>query len=366
MAPKRKSGNPKTRAAKRGRQGATATRSQPEAAASRKVPHPVEEAAAASTEVPGVSDDLLSAIVKKVTEAVSKNLAPQNTQPAQAEAIPHVAEPESGLSTADEVATKVVDLTVAEAQQAITGIETLIQPQQAQPTQLFCSSALAVDARVSDKVRAKIWANEYVNFDQLLPSPVVDQGYRLAVSNNQGDTPAISLEPISQVKKITQIDTWVKCFHIFVAVYTTKFPVEAPVLMKYGEIIQDLAARGFNWKYYDENFRFLRQSQHMSLPWSSIHSELWLRSQSHGNLGRRQPPSEASRPNPSFTRVPNGYCFRFQRGQPCQNAKCSFKHTCYKCEGEHRASNCNFRGSQKQFARQASASQQKTSNTSQK
>ena len=31
------------------------------------------------------------------------------------------------------------------------------------------------------------------------------------------------------------------------------------MLMKYCEIIRDLAARGCNWRYYDENYRDLRQ-----------------------------------------------------------------------------------------------------------
>ena len=42
-------------------------------------------------------------------------------------------------------------------------------------------------------------------------------------------------------------------------VYTRRYPVEAPLLIKYGEIIRDLAARGYNWRYYDVNFRNLRQ-----------------------------------------------------------------------------------------------------------
>ena len=49
--------------------------------------------------------------------------------------------------------------------------------------------------------------------------------------------------------------------------------------MKYGEVVQDLAARGHNWKFYDENFRFLRQSQPAAFPWINIHWELWMRSQ---------------------------------------------------------------------------------------
>ena len=49
--------------------------------------------------------------------------------------------------------------------------------------------------------------------------------------------------------------------------------------MKYGQTIRDLAARGQNWRFYDENFRFLRGTQASLVPWRSIHGELWLRSQ---------------------------------------------------------------------------------------
>ena len=51
--------------------------------------------------------------------------------------------------------------------------------------------------------------------------------------------------------------------------------------MKYGELIQDLAGRGHNWRFYDENFRFLRQAHGPALPWDRIHGELWLKVSSH-------------------------------------------------------------------------------------
>ena len=49
--------------------------------------------------------------------------------------------------------------------------------------------------------------------------------------------------------------------------------------MKYGQTIRDLAARGQNWRFYDENFRFLRGTQASLVPLGSIHGELWLCSQ---------------------------------------------------------------------------------------
>jgi hypothetical protein len=54
------------------------------------------------------------------------------------------------------------------------------------------------------------------------------------------------------------IDAWTSAFQIFVGVYTSKFPQEAPDLMKYAEVVRDLAARGANWRLvYDTQFRSL-------------------------------------------------------------------------------------------------------------
>ena len=49
--------------------------------------------------------------------------------------------------------------------------------------------------------------------------------------------------------------------------------------MKYGEVVQNLAGRGGNWKFYKENFRFLRQAQHASFPCGVIHWELQMQAQ---------------------------------------------------------------------------------------
>ena len=35
-------------------------------------------------------------------------------------------------------------------------------------------------------------------------------------------------------------------FRIFVTVYNRKYPADAPALMKYGDVIQDLASRSHN------------------------------------------------------------------------------------------------------------------------
>ena len=106
--------------------------------------------------------------------------------------------------------------------------------------------------------------------------------------------PSLCLEPVPKPKTITTIEAWSSCVLIFVRAYTSKYPAEAPALMKYGEIIQDLAARGHSWSYYDQNDRFLRQRQASAFPWGVLCGELWLRAQFP--LTRKPQPEHAAKP----------------------------------------------------------------------
>lgn len=110
--------------------------------------------------------------------------------------------------------------------------------------------------------------------------------------------------------------------------------------MKYCEPIQDLAGRGHNWKFYDENFHFLRQTHHSALPWDRIHNELWLKSH-QVNLPKSLQPLSTGRLSGKADTTPKGYCFRFHKGRKCALG-CGYKHLCYKCEGSHPVSNVIF------------------------
>ena len=176
-----------------------------------------------------------------------------------------------------------------------------------------------------------------MDFGALLVNPTAPPRYRVSLDSSEAQ---LTLEPADKVRKITTIDSWLTAFHIFVGVYTSQHSSEAPNLMKYGSLIRDLAARGQNWRFYDENFRFMRQSHVHSLPWGSIHSELWLRSHVQGTQSKFQtqfPPRKSERP---FS-IPTGYCVKFHRGIPCSG--CRYKHLCFKCSGDHPFSNCTFR-----------------------
>ena len=147
--------------------------------------------------------------------------------------------------------------------------------------------------------------------------------------------PSLYLEPIVKPRKIVTIETWLSCFHIFIAIYTRRHP-QAPALMKCCEVIQDLAASGFNWCFYDENFCLLNQAQPSSFRWCNIHWELWMRAQ-HSTASKPQTLPGCLRSHEQG--IPKGFCVKFHRGVQCVPG-CAFKHLCYKFEGPQKASQC--------------------------
>ena len=171
--------------------------------------------------------------------------------------------------------------------------------------------------RVTEKIRAKIWNQEYVA--SLLVNPIGQSRLQLTVSNAEsGQLPSLCLEPAEKPRKITSIKSYLSAFHVFVGIYTMKYPTESPALMKYGSLIRDWAARGHNWRFYNENFCFIRQSHVSSLPWGTIHSELWLLSHSSTltskSLGSGVSPGPHTKAD---CPIPYGFCFKFHRGLVC-------------------------------------------------
>lgn len=200
-----------------------------------------------------LSDAALQQIVSAVSQAVltSLNATNSTTQPTtstEARELPVMA---------PGIVTPLADATtqghVASALQHVSG-ERFVQVSQPSLSGMshFNSVSVAIDALVSPKLKAKIWDNEFFYFGLLLSPHSSDTRYQLSVSSQTGSTvPTLSLEPTQKTKPIATIEAWTSAFQVFVGVYTGKFPTEAPALMKYGEVVRDLAARGGDWRFYD-------------------------------------------------------------------------------------------------------------------
>ena len=318
-----------------------------------------------------LSPEFIETLITKVADEVSRRLSPAENPPSRPPTAPSNLQEvpvnstgglpptapsnlqevpvnstggQSSQVRADLIASRVVQGSLATVSNAVTGlVPSTPEGPPPLPGQCFQSVGLPVDARVSEKLREKIWTDEFIDFGSLLANPVLANRFQLTVHNAEnGPLPSLCIEPISKSKKITSIESWLSSFHIFVGVYTKQFPHEAPALMKYCETIQDLAGRGHNWKYYDENFRFLRQAHRSALPWDRIHDELWLKSHLV-TPPRSLQPAFTGRLTGKVDTTPKGYCFRFHKGRKCPPG-CAYKHLCYKCEGSHPVSKCNFRG----------------------
>ena len=210
------------------------------------------------------------------------------------------------------------------------------------PATDFCSVAISLAARVSSKIKAKIWAQEYIDFGSLLSLSPSSNSYSLSLkANNEisSVTPKLFLEPNEKPRRIFHISQWLTAFNTFVSVYTERFPQKAPQLMKYCETVRDISAKGGDWRYYDEQFRFLRQSDPNLFPWDQIHWELWFqtmftsRNKSHSSSSDREKPPNRFRPQ-----FPKGTCWAFHAGKTCTG--CKFEHICFKCGSRHPASQC--------------------------
>ena len=237
-----------------------------------------------------LSPQFIETLITRVADEVSRRLSPAEKPaslppnlPSALQEVPvHTANGQSSPPTeaADVIANSVVQGSLANVSTTLTGL--VPSTSGGSPPvlgQFFLSLGLPVDARVTDKLWGKIWKDDFIDFGSLLVNPVLANRFQLTVQNAEsGPLPSLCIEPIAKTKKVESIESWLSSFHIFVGIYTKRFPHEAPALMKYCKTIQDLAGKGHNWKFYDENFRFLRQTHHSALLWDRIHDELWLKS----------------------------------------------------------------------------------------
>jgi len=297
---------------------------------------PANPAPAEDQLAPGLTDDVIAQVTQRVTEQVRRELGQMMNFPVpeasrQSPPVVPAVQPSQTITVSPVSSADVTEVPIHSP-----GLPTT-HGTEGELRNPFVSNSLAIDSRVSDKLKQKIWNHEYIDFGALLANPTAPTRYRVALDNDEAQ---LTLEAADKIRKISSIETWLTAFHIFVGVYTLRYSSEAPSLMKYGSLIRDLAARGQNWRFYDENFRFMRQTHVHSLPWGSIHSELWLRSHVQASKSNYvgQPPS---RKNDRSFSIPTGYCVKFHRGVHCSG--CRFKHLCFKCAGNHPVSNCTFR-----------------------
>ena len=283
--------------------------------------------------ITALSASISSAVKQAVVEALAESTQPNSGQSTPA--------PIAEQSVADAVGASLASITQGTQQSSVNDV-TVTDPGQGSqaPKQNFSSVAVSLSSRVSPKIKAKIWSNEYINFGTLLSLSPNNQKYSITVASSDRETsrPHLTLEPSQPAKKVHSITQWLSAFNIFVAIYAEKQATDTPKLMKYCETVRDIAAKPGDWLYYDEQFRFIRQSAPDQYPWDAIHWELWLKAVTNFRPNPQFPSDKGKlrTRSPSF---PKGTCWRFQAGKVCNG--CRFDHACFKCGSPHPATQCS-------------------------
>lgn len=205
----------------------------------------------------------------------------------------------------------------------------------------------AISLQIPHKIKKKIWRNQFIDLAILLPRTYMSNNntnFHLQLSSKA----QLSLVP-NQNRKILNIETWTSAFLRFMAIYTELFPMEAPQLLKYTEIVRDLARRslGLSWYLYDQQFRMLRET--VQIPWGRLHTEFWIMAsnspsqrpfRNNFRTSRNLRFNSQSRNNKfiEFT------CWTYNRRGFCGDRACKFQHKCGLCKGPHTATNCTSQG----------------------
>jgi len=189
------------------------------------------------------------------------------------------------------------------------------------------SRAFVLGLTVPPSVKAKIWAGEYVELATLNSASVIPDSRELLSAEEKKACP--------KYPKIENIWDWLRMFHIFASIYTSKHLELAPELFSYETRIIDLHRRykGFVWKAYDERFRAARAVV-PSLSWEKINWDLVMEL-----IGDHAATSER---NDKPHKHPENVCRKFLSKGVCDfGASCKFRHLCGVCmKGDHSRLQC--------------------------
>ena len=198
----------------------------------------------------------------------------------------------------------------------------------------FTSASLPLHATVNQKVKEKIWSNEFIEL-----STVFEDDLRMNSNISLNFTETGATVVTNPRKRFITIEQWTDTFAKYASVMRIKYSESAEALAQYSATVRSIAKSNGNWYYYDTQFRKLRHSTPM--PWDVIQHELYFRSLNHkpSFRGRQGFQSQNSTQNqnatPNQNSTPRKFCFKFNRGEHCGG--CSFQHACSFCGGTNHA-----------------------------
>ena len=202
----------------------------------------------------------------------------------------------------------------------------------------FNTSRVRLDLRVPAKLKRKIWADKYVELSDLLLAARKPGALFERNKKGKGTKDRVTINSIVE---------WVTAFNVYIAVYTMKFPEQAPNIMHYVHTVMELARVGGDWRSYDHEFRVARVNH--PCPWHELNGDLYVtyryqKLQVTRPTGNTNINMNKSKNVPPRRRFPEGTCWRFHNGKQCNQETCQYTHTCYVCSGPHPVYQCARQG----------------------
>ena len=150
----------------------------------------------------------------------------------------------------------------------------------------------------------------------------------ITVGNGQSQQ-TLAISSHSRPTQIHNIFEWTDLFLTFAAVFSERYPHQAPTLFWYCNVIRSLSRRCPLqwWLFYDSQFRRLK-AQDPSMSWGAIHQELYLHclSQAPGSLQPGSNANESNSRSKPMRRGPEGVCWQQWNDGNCDKENCRFRH----------------------------------------
>ena len=170
-----------------------------------------------------VPEGVLQGITDAIADAVEKSLRDTGLVLPQPVNQPHIQfvldpppEPASQSSVQAAVRTNIQTFT--------GGILQVAEPTIDSSKNSFISSAVPLASRVPERIRNKIWANEFIDFSHLLITYKDDNNYTIQLQSNENGQQVLSMVPNHKRPTIQTIEQWTTAFQIFVSIFTQRFP----------------------------------------------------------------------------------------------------------------------------------------------
>ena len=211
------------------------------------------------------------------------------------------------------------------------------------------SSALPT---VPERLRDRILWGEYIDFTELLPDNLDCQERSTLLCDSDAFRIISARNPR---RPIADFSAWLEAWTICSSVIAKENPSRAAELLGYQFIISNAQQQFTTESVFNDDKAFRHfAAAHPSTRWDTIHTTLWTLKMLRGV--RPSCPSctiQHSRDRCPFTPRPfrsstvatagrdeAPVCRNFNRGRPCLNTPCRYRHACWTCGASHPGSQC--------------------------